>query len=273
MHLGDLRAVVLDFPNTGRRGPFDRRSEEEIAKAAEKDLKKLNETWDQAELYARIDSAYAANPEDGRRPAYVPAMQALVPVLRGAMPLLIKADAAADLRAALAWIEERGIERPILSGALEGWRVADELAEAGVPVLAGPVLDIPARGSDRYDKAYANAGLMHQAGVTVALRTGEAENVRNLPYHAGFAAAYGLGREEALRAVTIVPARIFGVDDLVGSLEVGKRADLFVADGDPFETRTQIRHLFIDGYQIPLESRHTRLYDEFLNRTPGLDEE
>jgi len=108
--------------------------------------------------------------------------------------------------------------------------------------------------------------------VQVALRSGEAENVRNLPFHAGFAAAYGLGRENALRAVTLIPAQILGVDDRLGSLEVGKQANLFVADGDPFETTTQVYHLFIEGYQIPVESRHTKLYDEFLDRTPGVTE-
>ena len=106
--------------------------------------------------------------------------------------------------------------------------------------------------------------------MKVAIRTGESENVRNLPYNAGFAAAYGLGKEEALRAVTITPAEIFGVSDEIGSLEVGKKATLFVADGDPFETKTDIHHVFIDGYKVPMESRHTRLYDEFLNRVPGL---
>jgi imidazolonepropionase-like amidohydrolase len=105
----------------------------------------------------------------------------------------------------------------------------------------------------------------------VAIRTGEADNTRNLPFHAGFAAAYGLGREEALRAVTLVPAEIVGVSDLVGSLEVGKKANLIVADGDPFETQTKINHVFIDGYMIPLENRQTRLNDEFLHREPGLN--
>ena len=127
----------------------------------------------------------------------------------------------------------------------------------------------PTRESDRYDKAYANIGLMHKAGVKVAIRSGDTANARNLPYNAGFAAAYGLGKDEALRAVTIVPAEIFGVDSQIGSLEVGKRATFFVADGDPFETKTDIHHVFIDGYQTPMESRHTRLYDEFLNRNPG----
>lgn len=266
---GDVEMVVLDFPSTGRRGSWDDRSEEEIEKDAEEALSELNEVWDRAELFARIDSARG----EAQMPEYTPAMDALAPVIRGQMPLLVKASSASDISAALDWAAERGLtEQLILSGAEEGWRVADEIAEADVPVLVGPVLSVPSRGSDRYDKAYANAGLLHDAGVTIALRTGEAENVRNLPFHAGFAAAYGLGREEALRAVTINPAEIFGVADRLGSIEVGKQANLFVADGDPFEPATQIQHLFIDGYLLPLESRHTRLYDEFLNRNPGMNE-
>lgn len=271
MHLGGFEAIVLDYPSTGRRGPWDDRSESEIEEQAEEALTKLNEVWEKAVLYARIDSAHTAAPEANRAPEYSAAMRAMMPAVRGEMPLLVKADGASDITSAIGWADDHGVlDQMILSGAEEGWRVADSIAASGVPVLAGPVLSTPERDSDRYDKPYANAGLMHDAGVQVALRTGEVENVRNLPYHAGFAAAYGLGKEDALRAVTIVPAQIFGVDDEIGSLEVGKRANLFAATGDPFETKTDIVHLFIDGYQIPLESRHTELYDEFLRRTPGL---
>jgi imidazolonepropionase-like amidohydrolase len=269
---GGVEMVVLDFPSTGRRGPWDRRSEEEIAKAAREAMETLNDVWDRAQLYAQIDSARAAN-GDASMPEYTPSMKALLPVVNGSMPLMVKASAAADISSALKWAEERGLTgQMILSGAQDGWRVADEIAAANVPVLTGPVLSIPSRESDRYDKAYANAGLLQDAGVTVALRSGEAENVRNLPFHAGFAAAYGLGKDAALRAVTIVPAQIFGVDDRLGSIDVGKQANLFVTDGDPFETKTQVQHLFIEGYNIPMESRHSKLYDEFLNRTPGLSE-
>lgn len=269
MHQGGVGAVVLNFPSTGRRHRWDDRPTEKIHEEAKKAREKLDAAWDEAELYARIDSARTAGNAD-RPMEHAPAMEALVPVIRGDVPLLVKADKASDIRAALAWTDERGLtDRVILSGAQEGWRVADALAAANVPVLVGPVLSVPSRDSDRYDKAYANAGLLHDAGVTVALRTGEAENVRNLPYHAGFAAAYGLGREDALRAVTLTPAEIFGVDDRIGSLAVGKQANLFVTDGDPFETSTTVEHLFIQGFQIPLESRHTKLYDEFLDRTPG----
>ena len=266
-----FQSVALQFPSTGRRGRFDRRSDEDIKKASEKALKKLNDTWDSAELYHRIDSTYQASPEAGRRPEYVPSMTALLPVIRGQQALILRVNAARDIEAALEWVQKRGLERVIFSGVAEGWRVAGKIAEAGIPCLVGPMFSVPTRQSDRYDKAYANIGLMHQAGVTVAIRSGQSANVRNLPYNAGFAAAYGLGKEEALRAVTIVPAEIFGVSDQLGSLEVGKDATFFVADGDPFETKTDIHHVFIGGYQIPMESRHTKLYDEFLNRNPGLE--
>lgn len=265
-----MRAMILEFPRTGRAGPWDRRTDEEISKAAEKALQQLNDTWAEAVLAARIDSAYQAHPEEGRTPAWVPEMQAMMPVVRGQMPLIVKVNAASDILKALDWVKEKGLHRVIFSGVAEGWRVADKIAAAGIPCLVGPVLATPTRDSDRYDRPYANAGLLRQAGVKVAIRSGEAENTRNLPYHAGFAAAYGLGQAEALRAVTIVPAEILGVAAELGSLEVGKRASLFVADGDPFETRTQVRHLFIDGYQIPLVSRQTQLYEEFLHREPGL---
>ena len=272
--MGSAEMVVLDFPSTGRRGRFDQRSQEEIETAADEALAKLNEVWDQAELYAEIDAARTASGDGSRMPEYVPAMDAMLPVVRDGAPLLVKASSAADITAALEWASGRGLTgQMILSGAQEGWRVADQIAEAGVPVVTGPVLSIPSRQSDRYDTAYANAGRLHAAGVTVALRTGEAENVRNLPFHAGFAAAYGeaegFGREEALRAVTLTAAEVFGVSESLGSLEVGKQANLFVATGDPFETATQVRYLFIDGYNIPVESRHSKLYDEFLNRNPG----
>src|SRR5690606_16820440 len=139
------------------------------------------------------------------------------------------------------------------------------------PVITGPVLSLPTRQSDRFDAAYANPGKMMKAGVKVALRTNDAENVRNLPFNAGFAAAYGMGKENALRSVTILAAEILGVDDQLAAIEQGKNATLFVSDGDPFETKTQIYHVFIDGYKIPMNNRQTRLYQEFLERSPGLE--
>jgi len=272
MHQGGVELTKLNYPSTGRKGPSDDRSPETIEKETKKALDKLNEVWDKAERYAAIDSAVAVEPEERRQPKYLPSMKALVPVLQGERPLLVEANTASDISSALDWAEERNVlDQVILSGALEGWRVADEIAAADVPVLVGPVMQPPSRDSDRYDKAYRNPALLHEAGVEVALRTTSAENVRNLPFHAGFAASHGLGKTEALRAVTTTPAQIFGVSDQIGTVEVGKRANLFVTTGDPFQPATDVEHLFIDGYKLPLESRHSKLYEEFLNRNPGLE--
>jgi len=272
MHQGDVTLTKLNYPSTGRKGPSDDRSRETIEKETEKALNKLNEVWEKAERYAAIDSAVAERPDDRRQPRYLPSMKALVPVIRGKQPLLVEANTASDISSALDWAEERNVlDQMILSGVLEGWRVADEIAAADVPVLVGPVMQPPSRASDRYNKAYVNPTLLQNAGVDVALRTTSAENVRNLPFHAGFAASHGLGKTNALRAVTTTPAHIFGVEDEIGSIEVGKRANVFVTNGDPFQPATDVKHLFIDGYKLPLKNRHTKLYEEFLDRTPGLE--
>ncbi|MFN3596517.1 MAG: amidohydrolase family protein [Rubricoccaceae bacterium] len=268
-----FEAVQLVFPSTARRGPFDRREQSAIDRAAREAVERLDEVWRQATLYARLDSARATQ-RGAAGPAFQPEMAAMAGVVRGEQPLLIEANAASDITRALEWAAARRIPRVILTGVAEGWRVADRIAAAGVPVIAGPVLSLPTRASDRYDRPFTNVALMRQAGVTVALRTDEAENVRNLPFHAGFAVAYGqaLGftQQAALEAVTIVPARLFGLEAELGSVEAGKVANLFLADGDPFEPRTQIRDLFIGGYRVPLVSRQTELNDEYLRRVPGL---
>jgi imidazolonepropionase-like amidohydrolase len=259
-----FKGIVINFPSTGRRGGWDRRSDEDIKKASEKALKQLNDVWAKAVQYHKIDSASGGQPQD-----YYPEMEALLPAVRGKMAVLINVNASKDILAALEWIDGKKINA-VLCGVSEGWRVADKIAKAKIPVIAGPMLSLPNRDYDRYDAQYANPGIMAKAGVKVAIRTNDSENVRNLPYNAGFAAVYGMGKEEALKAITIVPAEIMGLGDQLGSIEKGKVANLFVTNGDPFETKTQVKYLFIAGWQIPLESRHTLLYDEFLERSPGV---
>lgn len=259
---GGFKAIVMNFPSSGRRGRFDRRSDEDVKKDSEKALKDANEIWDNAKKYLELKKG-------GAELQYYPEMDQLSKAVSGELPLLIVVDAASDIQNAIKWVEGKDI-KVIFSGVAEGWRVADEIAKAGIPVITGPVQELPTRQSDRYDTPYANAGKMAKAGVKVALRTDEEENVRNLPFHAAFAAAYGLGKEEALKAITINPAEIFGIADQYGSVEAGKRANLIVSTGDPLETNSQIHHVFIDGYRIPMSNRHIRLYQEFLERSPGL---
>lgn len=258
-------AMVMNFPSTGRRGNFDRRSDEDIRKASEKSLSKINEVWEKAIQYHKLDSALKGKVE------YYPQLQAMLPVVRGEQTLLVVVNASKDIQEAIKWVQEKKVKKVIFSGVSEGWRVADELAKAKIPVITGPVQSLPTREYDRYDRAYANAGLMKKAGVSVALKSGDRNmNYRNLPYHAGFAAAYGLGKEEALRSVTIVPAQLFGVADKLGSIETGKSATLFICDGDAFETKTQVSEVFIEGWKMPMVSRQTELYNEFLERSPGV---
>ena len=259
---GGFKAVAMSFPSSGRRGRFDRRSDENIKKDGEKAMKEASEIWENAKSYLELKNS-------GAELTYYPEMEQLSKVISGELPLLIEVNAASDILNAIKWVEEKNI-KVIFTGVAEGWRVAEQLAKSKIPVVTGPVQALPTRSSDRYDTPYANAGMLAKAGVKLALRTDDEENVRNLPFHAAFAAAYGLGKEEALKAVTINPAEIFGIADQYGSVEVGKRGNLIVSTGDPFETRSQIIHVFIDGYRIPMSNRHIRLYQEFLERSPGL---
>lgn len=258
-----FKAVAMNFPSSARRGRFDRRSDDDIKKDNEKALKEANELMEKAKQYHELSNK-------GAELEYYPEIEQLAKVISKELPLMIEVNAASDIQNAIKWVKDMDI-RVIFSGVKEGWRVADEIAEAGIPVITGPVQDLPSRQSDRYDAAYTNAGKLAKAGVKVALRTNETENVRNLPFHAAFAAAYGMGKEEAWKAVTINPAEIFGLGDQLGSIEAGKVANLIVATEDPFETRSQIMHVFINGYRIPLSNRHIRLYQEFLERSPSLN--
>ncbi|HLU90058.1 MAG TPA: amidohydrolase family protein [Cyclobacteriaceae bacterium] len=258
-----FQGVVMNFPPSSRTSGWDRRSDEDVKNDAEKVRKKLDEIWEKAVAFHRLSTVNAEMD-------YYPEMKQLARVVSGELPLLVEVNVANDIKLAIDWLQGKKINA-ILTGVAEGWKVAEEIAASNFPVITGPVLSLPTRQSDRFDAAYANPGKMMEAGVKVALRTNDAENVRNLPFNAGFAAAYGMGKENALKSVTIVPAEILGVEEHLGSIEPGKSATLFVSDGDPFETKTQVIHVFIDGYKIPMTNRQIQLYQEFLERSPGLE--
>jgi len=261
MHAG-FSGIMMNFPSMSRRGFRDNRSEADIKRDAERTMKEINDMFDRAALY-RVN-------QDNGTARFYPEMEALAMIEKGEMALIIEVNGAQDILNAIEWVKDRKIPNPILSGVSEGWRVAEQIAASGIPVIAGPVITTPSRQSDRYDRAYSNPGILSKAGVKLALRTSDTENVRNLPFNAGFAIAYGMDKETAMKAITIHAAEIFGVADRLGSLEKGKSATLFICDGDPLEHKTRISHVFIDGYNVPMISRHTRLYNEFLERSPGV---
>lgn len=259
-------ALHLNWPSMQEgNSSDDPNSDEKAAKAYKKNLKELNELWDQALFYADMMDTYEDDPSDKDIPDTNKKLEAMREVVRGDIPVIISVDRKKDIQNAIGWIREHPESHFILAGVQEGWRVADEIAEAGLPCLVS-TLYTPEREYDNYQRPYQNPAKLHEAGVKVAIATGDVENVRNAPYHAGYAATYGLGREEALKAITLNAAEIFGVADKLGSIEEGKQANLFLSDGDPFEPTTRIEQVFIRGYKIPMVSRHTQFYEEFLDR-------
>ncbi|MGH9752628.1 MAG: amidohydrolase family protein, partial [Blastocatellia bacterium] len=192
-------------------------------------------------------------------------LEALIPVVKGEVPVLMVANAEREIKGAIE-IADKYKLKLIISGAEEAWKVASTLKEKNIPVIIGPVTDLPNTEDDDYDVNFSQAAKLHKAGVKFAFQTADAAYVRNLPYQAGTSAAFGLPKDEALKAVTIYPAQIFGVDKLLGSVEAGKMANLIVTDGDPLEFKTNIKHMFINGKPVDLSSRHTKLYDKFKDR-------
>jgi imidazolonepropionase-like amidohydrolase len=194
-------------------------------------------------------------------------LEALIPVVQGKMPVIADVHRASDIRAVLRLAREESF-RVILNGAEEGWLVAGDIAKAGVPVLLNPLNDRP----DSYEMLAAtmdNAARLQAAGVTVAIESdGGAHRARETRYNAGNAVAHGMPYAAALAAVTINPAKIFGVADRTGSLEPGKDADLVIWTGDPFEPLSQATAVFIHGQQQPMSSRQLELRDRYrdLNR-------
>ncbi|HEX7118703.1 MAG TPA: amidohydrolase family protein [Longimicrobiales bacterium] len=225
---------------------------------------RLREIFQDVRDYAAHREAWAS----ARRRDYALSrldLEALVPVARGEVPLVLNVDRASDILVALRLGRELGV-RLILTSVAEGWKVADAIAAAGVPVVINPLVNLPSR-FEQLGATLENAARLEAAGVTVAFGTFDAHNSRNLKQAAGNAVAYGMPHEAALRAVTVNPARIWGVADRYGTLEVGKDADVVVWSGDPFELTTTVEHVFIRGREVPKDNRQRELFERY--RTVG----
>ena len=188
-------------------------------------------------------------------------LEALAPVADSALPLVLGVNRASDIEAVLRLAGDLSL-RVVLAGAAEGWMVADEIAAAGVPVLINPLLNRPTR-FETLGATLENAARLHAAGVRIAFMSGGAHNARNLRQAAGNAVANGLAWEAALAAMTINPARIWGLEDRFGSVEAGRQADLVVWDGDPLEVMTFADVVLIRGRRMPLETRQTQLRERY----------
>ena len=148
----------------------------------------------------------------------------------------------------------------------EAWKVASDLKARNIPVILGPTLAMPLDEDDPYDRLFSAPAELSKAGVKIAFGSFNTSFSRNLPYQAAAAVAFGLPHDEALKAVTLYAAQIWGVADQIGTIEEGKWADLMVTDGDPLKTQTQVKELFIKGKTVDLDNKHRRLYQKYLNR-------
>jgi imidazolonepropionase-like amidohydrolase len=223
---------------------------------------RLREALEDARVWARNPQAF----ERGETRQFSISrldLAALQPVLRGELPLVLEAHRASDIQTAIRIAQEYDL-RLIIAGGTEAWMVAGDLARARVPVLVKVLRNLP-ESFESLGARYDNAALLRRAGVQVAITTGETFKAFNIRQEAGNAVAYGLPYDEALRAVTLYPAQIFGVADRYGTLEPGKVANVVVWDGDPLELLTDVEHVIIRGQQVPLVSRETMLRDRYMN--------
>jgi imidazolonepropionase-like amidohydrolase len=267
-------AMHLIFPTLGRSGrgggAFDSSVLEMIPGATggtftqakrnyEQQLTKINEFFDRARQYQKERTVKAPGFKTDLK------LEAMVPVLEGRVPLAVSAGRASVIHDAVQFAEKQKVRIVILQPR-DLLKAAPELKEKNIPVVMGRVLALPDEEDSAYDESFTEPAQAFKAGVKFAFGTFNNEFVRNLPYQAATAVGFGLPYEEALKAVTINAAQIWGHDKEIGSVEKGKWADLMVTNGDPLEIQTQMKYLFIKGKEIPLQNKQTRLYERYMSR-------
>jgi imidazolonepropionase-like amidohydrolase len=234
----------------------------EAKRRYDQQIRELNEFFEAAHRYQKAKAAGGPGFKTDLK------MEAMLPVLEGKMPLVIRAQREKTIREAIQFAEKQKIHMVLQNGG-EAYKVLGELKSKNIPVTLGPTLSLPLEEDDPYDRPFTLPAELHKAGVKIAFTSfsgGPTKDPRNLPYQAATAVAFGLPREEALKALTVYPAEIWGVADQIGSIDKGKWADLMLTDGDPLETRTQVKQVFIKGRAVDMENKHRRLYQKYLNR-------
>ncbi|HXW08626.1 MAG TPA: amidohydrolase family protein [Vicinamibacterales bacterium] len=239
----------------GRGGPAPDRAYEDLERERARKLDELASLFERARAYAR------AGPE--RTMDWT--LEALVPVVEGRLPLITTANRADEIRDAVAFAGRVNV-RLVISGGMEAAAVAPLLRENRIPVILGNVLSLPQSEDVSHAATYQLAGELAQAGVKVAFSTADSTNVRLLPYLAAISVAWGMDRDQAIRALTIDAAEILGIGSRAGTLERGKDANLFVAKGDPLEIRTVVTHVVIGGREVGVANRQEALFEKYMSR-------
>jgi len=227
-----------------------------------KKLAAIQSFFDDARAYARARGSH--HPGE-----IIPAWEAMLPALRGEVPVVIHAGEIRQIKSAVRWAATNHL-RLVLDGGMDAWRVAGLLASNNVPVVYEQEFTQPVRDFEPLDVHYTAPEVLRRAGVRVIFSTGgsafEAAMARDLPYHAAQAIAFGYPEEEALKGLTLYPAQLLGMDGRLGSIAPGRDATLFICDGSLFDIRCNVQRMWLAGREISLQSRHTRLYDRYRRR-------
>ncbi len=251
-------AMHLSWP---RMRPFNawwqQDSDEDQLKRRDEQLQTVRQAFADARAYMNAKKAGVSNQQFDTR------WEAMIPVLEGKLPVMVESDDIQQIQAVVAFAEAEKI-KVIFRGGYDAPLCAELLKRNDIPVIVNGIHRMPQRADDPFDAPFTVPERLRAAGVRFCISGGGgASNVRNLPYHAATAVAYGLPADEALKAITAYPAQILGVSDRVGSLAVGKDATLFVADGDILAIPTHVEHAFIQGAKIDLTDKQKVLYDKY----------
>jgi len=257
--------VTFQFPRLGgggrggggRGAPAADRAYDDLKKERDAQLDRVARLFEDARAYAK-----AAGPN--RRRDLV--LESLGPIVDRRQPLLTRVATEQEIRDAIAFADRAGVRMVIAAPPAEAALAAPLLKDKNVPVILLQVLTLPTRRDMPHQASYSAAAELAKAGVTFAIAVPSDTNARQLPFHAAEAVAWGLSREDALKALTINPAEMLGVADRIGSLEPGKIANLIVAKGDPLEVRTAITHVVIAGRDVPLDNKQIELYERYSKR-------
>ena len=266
MLLKKSAAMVLNWPEIETE-TFDfatfSRKEKPYTEAKQEYDKQVNELTDWLERARHYSQAM----EKGSVAKYDRdlKLEAFAPVLRGELPLLVFADRSRDIRNAVEFCDKQKLKM-ILAGGSEAYKVKDLLRSKDIPVILRPMLTLPLDEDDPYDRLLSQPAELAAAGIKFAFASFDNSFARRLGQNAANAVAHGLAYDEALRAVTIYPAQIFGLGNQIGTVEQGKLANLIVTNGDPLEPTTDVKYLFIKGQLTSMENKHHRLYEKYLNR-------
>ena len=267
MAVVETAASLINFPMTPRPagGEGGGQQQESKVDVTSKLVDKIKEYLGEARRYLSLKKAAASDPKL-TPPETNPKYDALAPVLDGSLPVIISVEKDKDIELAIKFVKDEKL-RAIFRGCGQGFKVADKIKKAGIPVIIDSLYVGPSDPEDGYDAPFRNVVELAKAGVTICFSSGGDVGVgKDLPYHAARAVAYGLDHEAAVKALTINPARIFGLEARLGSLEIGKDADLFITTGDPLDTRSEVKHLFISGRHIDMKNYWDNLYEKYQTR-------